>query len=331
MRMAKVSVICPVYNAERFLRRSVDTVLSQTLRDIELILVDDGSTDGSGMICDEYASSDTRVKVVHKSNGGVSSARQAGMDQAEGEYFIHIDSDDWADKEWLEKMYVTALRENADVVCCDFYQVFKDRRELSRQCHPEYSQKMIAEAVAGGSMAHSLWNKLIRRSVFNGFGLRFPAGMTVAEDALVCQSLFIRGVRCAFCEGVYYYYDRFSNVSSLTRSKYRSSLDSVCLCVTLLEKTPGDEDIRRLSVRTMKGIAKLKAFHCLSAKEFVDLYKETNGSYIARNIFKVNRIEGYVALGLVIRGNKAALWLYNGMRRLFGKDAGVTPMPPQRH
>lgn len=327
--MAKVSVICPVYNAERFLRRSVDCVLSQTLRDIELILVDDGSSDYSGMICDEYASSDSRVKVVHKSNGGVSSARQAGMDQAVGEYFIHIDSDDWADSDWLEKMYGTALESDADVVCCDFYQVFRDRRELSRQCHPEYSQKMIAEAVAGGVMAHSLWNKLIRRSVFEGFGLRFPLGMTVAEDAFVCQSLFIRGVRCAFCEGVYYYYDRFSNVSSLTRSKYRKSLDSVCLCVSLLENTPGAEDIRRLSVRTMKGIAKLKAFHCLPAKEFVGLYKETNREYITRNILKPNKIEGYVALGLVIQSNKVALWLYNSLRRLFGKD--VTSTPPQRH
>lgn len=325
--MTKVSVICPVYNAERFLRRSADSVLSQTLRDIELILVDDGSSDGSGMICDEYASSDPRVKVVHKSNGGVSSARQAGMDRAVGEYFIHIDSDDWVDPDWLEKMYGAATRDDADVVCCDFYQVFRDRRELSRQCHPEYSQRMIAEAVAGGAMAHSLWNKLIRRSVFEGYGLRFPVGMTVAEDAFVCQSLFIRGVRCSFCEGVYYYYDRFSNVSSLTRSKYRKSLDSVCLCVGLLENTPGDEDIRRLSVRTMKWIAKLKAFHCLPAKEFVGLYKETNKDYIARNILRLNRIEGYVALGLVLRSNKAALWLYNGMRKLFGKDAGVTSTP----
>ena len=186
--MTEVSVICPVYNAERFLRRSVDSVLAQTLPKFELILIDDGSTDGSGRICDEYASRDSRVKVLHKPNGGVSSARQAGMDLASGEYFIHIDSDDWADREWLERMYKVAKAEDADVVCCDFYQVFKDRKELSRQCHPEYSQKMIAEAVAGGRMAHSLCIKLIRRSVFDAYGLCFPVEMTVAEDAFVCHS-----------------------------------------------------------------------------------------------------------------------------------------------
>ncbi len=318
--MTKVSVICPVYNAERFLRRSVNSVLSQTLPDFELILVDDGSTDGSGRICDEYATIDSRVKVIHKANGGVSSARQAGMDLAYGEYFIHIDSDDWADGEWLERMYKVAKAEDADVVCCDFYQVFKDRRVLSRECHPEYSQRMIAEAVAGGRMAHSLWNKLIRRSVFDAYGLCFPVEMTVAEDAFVCHSLFIRGVRCAFCEGVYYYYDRFSNVSALTRSKCRKSLESICLCVGKLKKTPGDEHIRSLSLETMKDIAKLKAFRCLSAKEFIALYREINRSYIARNILKLNRIEGYVALGLLIHSNKIALWLYTLLRSLFGKD-----------
>lgn len=318
--MTDVSVICPVYNAERFLRRSVDSVLSQTLPDFELILVDDGSTDGSGKICDEYASVDSRVKVIHKSNGGVSSARQAGMDLATGKYFIHIDSDDWADSEWLEKMHKVALTENADVVCCDFYQVFKDRKELSRQCHPEYSQKEIAVAVASGRMAHSLWNKLIRRSIFNAYGLRFPVEMTVAEDAFVCQSLFIRGVKCAFCEGVYYYYDRFSNVSALTRSKYRKSLDSICLCISELEKIPGSEDIRDLALKTVKGIAKLKAFRCLPSKDFVSLYKEINHEYIKNNILKIKFVEGYVALGLLIRSNKIALWLYNLLRSIFGKD-----------
>lgn len=318
--MTKVSVICPVYNAERFLRRSVDSVLSQSFGDFELILVDDGSTDGSGRICDEYASGDSRVKVIHKSNGGVSSARQAGMDVACGEYFIHIDSDDWAGADWLGRMYQTAKDENADVVCCDFYQVFKDREELSRQCHPEYSQAMIARAVAGGRMAHSLWNKLVRRSVFDAYGLFFPAEMTVAEDAFVCQSLFIRGVKCAFCKGVYYYYDRFGNVSALTRSKYRKSLDSICLCVDKLEMTPGDEEVRNLSLETMKGIAKLKAFRCLPTKEFIALYREDNRRYIARNILKLNRIEGYVALGLLIRSNKVALWFYNLLRSIFGRD-----------
>ena len=318
--MTKVSVICPVYNAERFLGRCVDSVLSQTLPDFELILVDDGSTDGSGMICDEYASADSRVKVIHKGNGGVSSARQAGMESASGEYFIHIDSDDWVDRGLLERMYGTALREDADVVCCDFYQVFKDRRVLSRECHPEYSQRMIAEALAGGRMAHSLCNKLIRRSVFNDYGLCFPAGMMVAEDAFVCHSLFIRGVRCAFCEGVYYYYDRFGNVSSLTRSKYSKSLESISLCVDKLAKTPGDDVVRNLSLETMKGIAKLKAFRCLPAKEFVAIYREINRRYILGNILKMNGIEGYVALGLLIRDNKIPLKLYNLLRYIFGKD-----------
>ena len=172
--MAEISVVCPVFNAEKYLRRCVDSVLSQSFCDFELLLVDDGSEDGGGQICDEYASADARVKVIHKRNGGVSSARQAGMDAATGRYFIHIDPDDWIDSELLEKMHDTAVDENADVVCCDMLAVFSNAVVLLRQCHPGYSQRRIAEAVASGEMSHSLCNKLILRSAYDRYGLSFP-------------------------------------------------------------------------------------------------------------------------------------------------------------
>lgn len=318
--MSEVSVICPVYNAERFLRRSVDSVLSQTFAGWELVLVDDGSTDSSGGICDEYAARDHRVKVIHKSNGGVSSARQAGMEAASGKYFIHLDSDDWMDSDLLGKMFAEAERTGADVVCCDFCQVYKDRREISRQCHPGYSRKRIAEAVCGGRMAHSLWNKLIRRTTYDACGLSFPENLATAEDAFVCLSLFIRGVDCAFCEGTYYYYDRFISGSSLTRSKYRRSLDSIVECVSLLENAPGDAGARRLALFNLKSIAKVKAFHALEPEEFRRLYREINLRYVCRNIFRMKKIEGYVALALVTGDNKAALRLYESLRSRFGRD-----------
>src|SRR5690606_27273688 len=93
--MPKVSVIIPVYNAEKYLRECIDSVLAQTFDDFELLLINDGSTDGSGKICDEYAQKDARVKVFHKENGGVSSARNLGLDNAKGEWITFIDSDDW--------------------------------------------------------------------------------------------------------------------------------------------------------------------------------------------------------------------------------------------
>ena len=97
-----ISVVVPVYNVERYLHRCVDSILAQTLSDIELILVDDGSPDGSGAICDEYVEKDRRVRVIHKPNGGVSSARNAGIEAAQGKWLCFVDSDDYIDKTYLE-------------------------------------------------------------------------------------------------------------------------------------------------------------------------------------------------------------------------------------
>ena len=101
----KISVIVPVYKAEAYLHRCVDSLLAQTFQDFEVLLVDDGSPDRSGEICDEYARKDSRVRVFHKENGGVSSARQYGMDHAQGEYTIHADPDDWVEPTMLEELY----------------------------------------------------------------------------------------------------------------------------------------------------------------------------------------------------------------------------------
>ncbi len=112
MSSLKISVIVPAYNAEKTLHRCVDSILAQTFEDFELILVDDGSKDSSGRICDEYAAKDSRIRVVHKSNGGVSSARNAGLDIASGEYVAFIDSDDYIDNDYL----LSFTRYNADLI-----------------------------------------------------------------------------------------------------------------------------------------------------------------------------------------------------------------------
>ena len=117
----KISVIVPVYKAEEYLHRCVDSILAQSFTGFELILINDGSPDNSGAICDEYAQKDNRVKVIHKENGGVASARQCGIDNATGEYTIHADPDDWVEPTMLEELYNKAVEENADMVVCDFY------------------------------------------------------------------------------------------------------------------------------------------------------------------------------------------------------------------
>ena len=128
-----VSVIVPVYKAENYLCHCVDSLLAQTFPDFEILLIDDGSPDHSGDICDEYARKDSRVRVFHKENEGVSSTRQCGIDNAKGEYTIHADPDDWVEPDMLEELYKKAKEEDADVVICDFYEDIGDKRKYIRQ------------------------------------------------------------------------------------------------------------------------------------------------------------------------------------------------------
>ena len=117
-----ISVIVPIYNAEKTLRKCVDSLLAQTFQDYEILLIDDGSPDQCGAICDEYAKLDSRVRVIHQENQGVSAARQCGMDNAQGEYTIHADPDDWVEPEMLEELYKKAKEDDAYMVICDFYE-----------------------------------------------------------------------------------------------------------------------------------------------------------------------------------------------------------------
>ena len=159
----KISVIVPVYNAASTLRKCVDSLLAQTLNDFEVLLVDDGSTDESSTICDEYAGKNSRVKAFHKANGGVSSARQFGIDHAQGEYTIHADTDDWVEPEMLEDLYKKAKETDADMVICDFYEnTYKGQRVVCQK--PTSLQHDIVLKELFGHLMGSTWNKLMRRA-----------------------------------------------------------------------------------------------------------------------------------------------------------------------
>ena len=125
-----VSVIVPVYNSEKYLNRCVDSILNQTYRSIELILVDDGSPDNSGRICDEYAEKDSRVRVIHKANAGVSAARNSGLEVASGDYATFVDSDDYIEPDMYSDMMEKVNQYNCDVVMCDCVKDFPDRSEI---------------------------------------------------------------------------------------------------------------------------------------------------------------------------------------------------------
>ena len=117
----KVSIIVPVYNVEKYLDKCIESIVNQTYRNIEIILVDDGSPDKCPEICNEWAKKDDRIKVIHKENGGLSSARNAALEIAQGDYITFVDSDDWIENDMIQSMLTCAAKNDADIVCCGFY------------------------------------------------------------------------------------------------------------------------------------------------------------------------------------------------------------------
>ena len=176
-----ISIIVPIYKAEKYLRKCIDGILQQSFTDFQLILVDDGSPDSSGEICDEYASKDSRIEVVHKNNGGVTSARKCGVEHAKGRYSIQIDSDDWVESSLLEDLYEKAIKEDADMVICDFWEhcdgnTIYSKQEPKSLEHTEVMREMFS------TLKGTMWNKLIRTSYYKQCHILFYEDLFFLED-----------------------------------------------------------------------------------------------------------------------------------------------------
>lgn len=182
-----VSIIVPVYNAEKYLRRCVDSILNQEYRDFELFLADDGSTDTSGTICDEYAKQDDRVKVIHKENTGVSDSRNVCLDRAKGKYIQFLDSDDWITSDATRLFVRMATEHHCDMVIADFYRVVGER--VSHKGDIEEDGVLTREEFAAHMMENPadfyygvIWNKLYRRDLIEKYHLRMDANISWCED-----------------------------------------------------------------------------------------------------------------------------------------------------
>ncbi|EGO6689884.1 glycosyltransferase, partial [Enterococcus faecalis] len=145
--MPKISIIVPVYNVEKYLEKCVRSILAQTFTDFELILVDDGSPDSSGAMCDQFAEQDQRVKVIHKENGGLSDARNAGIEIATGEYLGFVDSDDYIADDMYELLYTNIVKEDADLSICGIYDVYEGKEPVEKQ-----QQYIVLDKVAAMKM-----------------------------------------------------------------------------------------------------------------------------------------------------------------------------------
>ena len=186
-----VSVIVPAFNVEQYLDKCVESISGQSYNDIEIVLVDDGSTDATGEMCEAMASIDDRIKVIHKKNGGLSDARNAGLREAQGQYVVFVDSDDWIENRIIETAVYEIEKKNADMIVWGYSADFVDREEQILSSRREYcsgiinknNPKLLLEQSTIGLLGYA-WNKLYRMSVLKESNAQFPKGIALVEDVV---------------------------------------------------------------------------------------------------------------------------------------------------
>lgn len=213
--MAKVSVIVPVYNVERYIRKCLESLVNQTLYDMEIIIVNDGSTDLSKNIIEEYTNQYSNVKYYKKENGGLSDARNYGMKYATGEYVAFLDADDYIDAKTYEIMYEKAQKENSDIVECNFYWVYgkRKKKDIGEKYDGKTEMMEKARVVA--------WNKLYRRELIENLQIEFPKGLQY-EDVEFFYKLVPYIEKVSFVkEPLIYYIQRKDSLSNFQNEKTR--------------------------------------------------------------------------------------------------------------
>ena len=208
----KISVIVPVYNVEDYLIRCIKSITEQTYSNTEIILVDDGSTDNSGRICDEYAASDKRIRVIHQSNMGLSGARNTGIDNAIGRYIFFCDSDDYLQQDTLEKMIDRLKIDHADIVCCGIKKVRNGTEETmtNAECGRWSGHESVVQMMRNNNICSVAWNKLYKRSLFDG--ICFPVGIQNEDEATIYKPLYKSGIVSYMPDCLYMYYQREDSI-----------------------------------------------------------------------------------------------------------------------
>lgn len=223
----KISIIVPVYNVENYLRKCINSILNQTIKDIEIILVNDGSKDKSGDICEEYKKKDDRVVVIHKENGGLSSARNAGLKIATGELINFIDSDDWIEPDYLEILYDGIIKCNADISVMHLTKVTQyEKIEFMTKRKEEWVKltphKAMESFFADNFIGYSACNKLYRSNLFEG--ITYPEGMIMEDKATTYKLIHKTNLLAVNLSEKYHYYLRNDSImqSTFNRKKFDS-------------------------------------------------------------------------------------------------------------
>lgn len=324
----RISVIVPVYKVEAYLNRCVDSILAQTYRDLEVILVDDGSPDNCGAICDGYAAADSRVRVIHKENGGLSSARNAGMEIATGEYITFVDSDDWIEPEAYAHLLSVMKKYDVKLVCGGRYDVKSATGEKKVGLCPQKEEKISAEEMVGriflwDGCDSAAWDKLYHRSVLEGF--QYPLGK-ICEDVPVTYKIVLKAQWVAMSDKPYYnYFHRPGSITtaSVSEKTFHFSRHTEEILKNIRENLPGLEpQARYFRVRSlMYNLIRLETADAQSRKAFAGEYRGSRRDISRHVTFALG--SPYFTRQEKITVLLMALGLYRWLRPLYHKLKGV--------
>ena len=257
----KVSIIIPAYNIAPYLERCLESVRCQTYKELQIIIIDDGSGDQTGQIADTFAEKDKRFRVIHKENGGVSAARKTGLEQADGEYIGFVDGDDYIEPEMYEKLIGLAVEYDADIAHCGYQMVFPDRVDLyhgTKQLKVQDTYTGVKDLLEGNLVEPGLWNKIYRRKLFNQ--INYDENIVINEDLLLNYFLFHRSEKAVFIDVPYYHYMVRKNSASTSDWNEHKIKDPIYVLETMYERETESELKKIINNRYIYQMVKLIIF-----------------------------------------------------------------------
>ena len=280
-----ISVIVPIYNVEKYLRRCLDSIINQTYKNLEIILVDDGSPDNCPEICDEYARKYERVKVIHKKNGGLSDARNIGIKQSKGDYITLIDSDDCVTHDYCEFLYNLLKKYNADMSICKHLVKYDDFGEISTGTKKEYilnPEKALKMLLYSDDIDVSAWGKLYKRKLFDN--IEYPKGRLFEDSATTYKLIDLCKTIAFKSEEKYIYFVRKDSITTKEFNEKKMDLITSTkeMCDYVMEKYPQLESAakRRLMYAYLSTLTQLAK--CKNYKNYNE-YKAKLMNYIKKN------------------------------------------------
>lgn len=278
---ALISVIVPVYKVEQYLSKCVGSILNQTYPNLEVILVDDGSPDGSGAICDSFAARDSRVRVIHKRNGGLSDARNAGIDMASGDYFAFVDSDDWVEPDAYETMLALAQKYDAKIVCAGRYDEDSASGAQTLGLCPEKEElisgkEAVRRILRWEHMDSSACDKLYARELYAD--IRYPVGRVVEDVATTYRLVLLAGNMAMLPKPVYHYCHREQSITtaSVSEKTFHTAENAGALYEFICENYPNLEpDARHFLTQAQRNVVQeLELSDKATRKKFAGEYKK---------------------------------------------------------